>query len=68
MKTNENVLRSRAPRGVMSNKPVAMRLLPAEIAELEALAMDQNRSMSSMARIIFLNGITFFRQSVNEKR
>ncbi|CUA05609.1 Uncharacterised protein [Escherichia coli] len=68
MKTNENVLRSRAPRGVMSNKPVAMRLLPAEIAELEALALDQNRSMSSMARIIFLNGITFFRQSVNEKR
>ncbi|EHU0059633.1 hypothetical protein K9550_001335 [Escherichia coli] len=52
----------------MSNKPVAMRLLPAEIAELEALALDQNRSMSSMARIIFLNGITFFRQSVNEKR
>ncbi|EER0851836.1 TPA: hypothetical protein ACQ8V2_003753 [Escherichia coli] len=68
MKTNENVLRSRAPRGVMSNKPVAMRLLPAEIAELEALALDQNRSMSSMARIIFLNGITLFRQSVNEKR
>ena len=68
MKTNENVLRSRAPRGVMSNKPVAMRLLPAEIAELEALALDQNRSKSSMARIIFLNGITFFRQSVNEKR
>ena len=68
MKTNENVLRSRAPRGVMSNKPVAMRLLPTEIAELEALALDQNRSMSSMARIIFLNGITLFRQSVNEKR
>ncbi|CAD5724774.1 Uncharacterised protein [Escherichia coli] len=68
MKTNENVLRSRAPRGVMSNKPVAMRLLPAEIAELEALALEQNRSMSSMARIIFLNGITLFRQSVNEKR
>lgn len=68
MKTNENVLRSRAPRGVMSNKLVAIRLLPAEIAELEALALDQNRSMSSMARIIFLNGITLFRQSVNEKR
>lgn len=68
MKTNENVLRSRAPRGVMSNKPVAMRLLPAEIAELEALALEQNRSMSSMARIIFLNDITLFRQSVNEKR
>lgn len=67
MKTNENAQRSRAPRGVMSDKPVAMRLLPAEIAELEALSLEQNRSLYSMARIIYLNGITLFRQSANEK-
>ncbi|MGR3754960.1 hypothetical protein [Edwardsiella anguillarum] len=62
MKTDENVLRSRAPRGVMSNKPIAMRLLPAEIKELEEIALEQNRSFSSMARLIYLQGITTFRQ------
>lgn len=63
MKTNENAQPSRAPRGVMSSRPIAMRLLPAELAELEAISLEENRSRSSMARLIYLNGITLFRQA-----
>jgi len=68
MKTNENGQRSRAPQGVMAHRPVAMRLLPAEIAELEAISLEENRSMSSMARLIYLNGITLFRQASGKER
>ncbi|KAA9001640.1 hypothetical protein FJU30_04935 [Affinibrenneria salicis] len=60
MKKNENVLRSQAPRGIMLEKPVAMCLITAEIAELDALALVQNRLMFDMARIILHIYYTFY--------
>ena len=49
--------RSRAPNGVMSDKPVAMRLTADEKAGLGDMAQQQNRSKSSLARLIYLRGL-----------
>lgn len=49
--------RSRAPNGVMSDKPVAMRLKATEKADLVTMAEQQNRSESSLARLIYLRGL-----------
>ncbi|SDK77867.1 hypothetical protein SAMN05661010_00051 [Modicisalibacter muralis] len=50
---------TRSPRGV--EKPVAMRLLPEEREELERIAADEVRSAASMARIIYLRGVSHYR-------
>lgn len=49
--------RSRAPNGVMSDKPVGMRLKATEKADLATMAEQQNRSESSLARLIYLRGL-----------
>ncbi|GHB33026.1 hypothetical protein [Salinicola rhizosphaerae] len=51
---------TRSPRGV--EKPVAMRLMPAERGELERIAGEEVRSAAAMARIIFLRGLAHYRQ------
>jgi hypothetical protein len=48
---------TRSPRGVLSSKPVYMRLMPEERRILENLSAAQNRSTSSIARLIYLEGI-----------
>ena len=48
---------TRSPRGVLSSKPVYMRLMPEERRLLEELSAAQNRSTSSVARLIYLEGI-----------
>ncbi|WP_110710506.1 hypothetical protein [Salinicola sp. CR57] len=50
---------TRSPRGV--ERPVAMRLMPAERAELERIAGEEVRSAASMARIIYLRGVGHYR-------
>ncbi|MCA7981711.1 hypothetical protein LGM57_35825 [Burkholderia cepacia] len=40
----------RSPRGTLSDKPVYVRLTSTERDELEQLAVQRNRSISSMAR------------------
>ncbi|MBN3820071.1 hypothetical protein G3N57_27290, partial [Paraburkholderia sp. Se-20369] len=51
----------RSPRGTMSDKPVYVGLTPAERGELEQLAAQRNRSMSSMARELIRIGATHLR-------
>lgn len=51
---------TRSPRGVVP--PIAMRLLPEERAELERIAGEEVRSAASMARIIYLRGISHYRR------
>ena len=46
---------SRAPRGVVSARPVYVRLMPAELETLTQLARQQNCSLASMARRILLH-------------
>ncbi|WP_446325991.1 hypothetical protein [Burkholderia pseudomallei] len=51
----------RSPRGVLSSKPVYMRLMPEERRTLEELSAAQNRSTSSVARMIYLEGVEQYR-------
>lgn len=54
---NSQPPRKRAPNGVLSRTPVALRLLKAEKAELEALAEREARSTAALARLLFLRGL-----------
>ncbi|WP_083417824.1 hypothetical protein [Burkholderia contaminans] len=51
----------RSPRGVLSSKPVYMRLMPDERRALEELSASLNRSASSVARLIYLEGVEEYR-------
>jgi hypothetical protein len=55
--TDKKIPTRRSPRGVLSSKPVYMRLMPEERDQLEKLSALQNRSTSSVARLIYLEGI-----------
>lgn len=49
----------RAPVGVVTDKPISMRLLPDERRTLMRLSKRENRSMASMARRVYLAGLPF---------
>ncbi|MDZ4036172.1 hypothetical protein TN889_07215 [Burkholderia gladioli pv. alliicola] len=51
----------RSKRGTLSDKPLYVRLTPAERSEVEQVAADRNRSMSSMARDLMLLGLAQLR-------
>lgn len=51
----------RAPRGVVTEKPIPIRLLPAERAEVEAFAQSESRSLASFSRLMLLRGLADFR-------
>lgn len=57
MKQLEHDQRSRLPKGIASKNPTHMRLSGEERSELEALAAKECRSISSMARLVYLRGI-----------
>lgn len=65
MKANAHTVR-RAPNGVDSKKPVAMRLRPQEKAELEAMAELESRSAASLARLIYLKGLDAMKREGTE--
>lgn len=47
----------RAPNGVVTNKPIPIRLLPAERARVEMLAVREQRSLASVCRLALLRGL-----------
>lgn len=57
MKQADYTKKSRTPKGIVSKNPVPMRLSPEEKAELEILATKECRTISSMARLVYLRGI-----------
>jgi hypothetical protein len=59
---------TRSPQGVLSDHPVYMRLMPNERSALEQLASRQLRSMSSVARLIFLAGVGPYQSGLSEVR
>ena len=67
MKQAKDHPRSRLPRSIEERKLVPMRLLCSEHGELESLAKRESRSMSAMARLIFLEGIKAFSDKANEQ-
>jgi len=46
----------RSPNGVVSAKPIPMRLLPEERAEVQEWAAKEDRSLASVCRLMFLRG------------
>jgi len=47
----------RAPNGVVTKKPIPLRLLPEERAAVEALAAREQRSLASTCRLVLLRGL-----------
>lgn len=47
----------RAPNGAVSNKPIALRLLPAELDKVKQVAAREQRSLASVARLALLRGL-----------
>lgn len=52
--------RSRLPSGIAAKNPTMMRLSDDERDKLAALAAQESRSLSSMARLVFLRGLESF--------
>ncbi|WP_375581768.1 hypothetical protein ABWH88_02115 [Marinobacter adhaerens] len=53
----------RAPVGVLTAKPIALRLLTEERSALEEAAIAEGRSMASQARIFFLQGLNEYQRN-----
>lgn len=47
----------RAPNGVVTNKPIPVRLLPAEREAIQDLAAREQRSLASVCRLVLLRGL-----------
>ncbi|MCA6220044.1 hypothetical protein [Photorhabdus antumapuensis] len=60
MTQDKHAKRSRLPRGIASKNPVVMRLSSYEHEELNTIAARESRSVSSMARIIYLSAVKNF--------
>lgn len=60
--------RTRAPRGVVSDRPVLMRLMPIERAALVRHAETANVTLSAFARRMTLAGISQFESDALAKR
>lgn len=56
MKTATKTTR-RAPNGVVSNKPIALRLEPSELDRVKKLAAREQRSLASVARLLTLRSL-----------
>ncbi|OAI58254.1 hypothetical protein RSP795_24735 [Ralstonia solanacearum] len=48
---------SPARRGMLTTRTVSTRLMPHELAALEAQALEENRSVSSMVRLMLIKGM-----------
>lgn len=56
MKTATKTTR-RAPNGVVSTKPIALRLEPSELERMKKLAAREQRSLASVARLLALRSL-----------
>lgn len=48
---------SRNPKGVVSTKPIALRLMPGELDDAKRIAKEKRCSRSSLAREAYLAGL-----------
>lgn len=55
----------RAPDGVLTAKPIALRLMPEERTSLEKAALAEGRSMASQARMFFLKGLSHYQDNTS---
>jgi len=60
--TSTKIRRYRAPNGVVSSKPIALRLTADERERVDCYAAREHRSMASFARLLFLASLTSYEQ------
>lgn len=53
----------RAPDGVLTAKPIALRLMPEERTYLEKVSEAEGRSMAGQARMFFLRGLADYQHN-----
>lgn len=53
----------RTPDGVVSAKPIALRLQAAELAQIKEIASREQRSMASVCRLAILRGLADYPHS-----
>lgn len=53
--------RKRAPHGVVTERPIALRLLPDELKQVQELAAAEKRPVANMCRLIVMQGIKTYR-------
>ena len=61
MKTQKPSLK-RAPNGVVSDRPIALRLLPADMIKVKEVATAEKRSLASVARLAMLRGLAEYQR------
>ena len=61
MKPKEAHTRSRSPRGLLTKKPIMLRLTASEMDALTAMAERESRSKASMVRLIYLHGLASYK-------
>lgn len=54
--------RKRAPDGVVTTSPVALRLMPDELNEIKLLAEKEQRPLSNLCRLLVLRGLDDFKR------
>jgi hypothetical protein len=52
--------RKRAPHGVVTTKPIGLRLLPQELNDFKALAEKEDRPLANMARLIVVRALNHY--------
>lgn len=52
----------RAPRGVLTDKPVPVRFMPEERAEFQRMAAADTRSLAAFTRLMALRGLADFKR------
>ncbi|MBS0501132.1 MAG: hypothetical protein JSR74_12515 [Proteobacteria bacterium] len=55
--------RKRAPHGVKTAQPIAMRLLPQELEAFKAMAEKEDRPLANMARLIVVRALNHYQRT-----
>jgi hypothetical protein len=64
--TSESKPTYRAPAGVLTEKPIAVRLLPVEWEKINAVAVKEQRSLASVCRLLALRGMECYDRDGNK--
>lgn len=57
----------RSPKGVVTNKPIYVRLMPEELEEFQQIANQEVRSISSQARLFIVEAMERYRNKAEHQ-
>lgn len=55
--------KKREPSGIVTTRPIAMRLMPDELEQVKKIALREQRSMASVCRLAMLRGLADYQQA-----